>query len=466
MIYRLAFLLLIACGSPCFALIQPTAEPAQQPAQAPRAVEDFLEDCFSHASLQGSMHLFLKQEPLQRVLEKIAAFAKLSLVVGDGVKGTVPLLHAQGERIGSVLHALLAGHSPPLGMFIYGSALHVAARPIILKRAKLYLSGAFGAVARETIVLNWPMLTEALKLKLEAMWQHCILQYKGQSRTQYFFIDDESRRLLVQGTAAQVRLFKEMVAAINVPLPQVHIQARIVLARAQSLFKLGLNAQLLYKGGALPFGSVGGVAPTTLPLAVKTMTPSGSGLELPFLFSGPLSVNALNVFLNAAENKQVIKTLLAPQVISCSGKQATLHEGHSIPIESMTEDVNEGRIRTVRSAQYKDVGVKITIKPYVLPDGKRVRLEVMVENSHLSSVAASAAYPSITTTKVHNTVVLEDMQTVLLGGLLQVDDTKEKTAIPFLAKLPFIGRLFSGKARSREQRRLYVFLSVRLLPFS
>lgn len=462
--------LLLLYALPLCALIQPLPLPegalADQEKAASRHVEDFLADCFHHPQLQRPADITVKGMPLTRVIEMLADQAGFSVVVDDEVKGMVPLLMARGEPVGSVLHALLAGHSPPLGILISNSMLHVASRTTLLKQARSYLRAAPGPLERASLPLSWAQWGEPLKLRLEAMWHHCLRQHVGFPRAQFFFTDDEARSVFVQGTAPQVALFRQMVAALEVPRPQVEIAARVVIARADFVTKLGLNAQLLYRGGKLPFASIGGAASATLPSLLKTTAPVGQGLELPLLFSGPGSMNVLNIVLNAAENRNLVKTLLAPHITSCSGRQALLHEGYSVPIESLTEDAVEGRTRTVRSAQYKDVGVKVQIKPFVLPDSKRVKIEVLVENSHLSAATTTSAYPSITTSKIHNTVVLDDGQTILLGGLTQTGASKEKTGVPFLSRLPLIGWLFRGRVQSKEERRLYVFLHARLVYFS
>jgi len=432
--------------------------------QSSRRIDDFLHDCFNHPALQEPVELSFYGKPLRELVEFLAERAQLSVVVDDAVSGVVPLLVARGEPIRSVLHTVLTAHSPPLGILIMHRVLHVAPKSVLAKRARQMLLSIFDPPVHDSAVISWISWTEQLKFRLEAMWQQCVRQYIGPSRAQYFFTDDDGRRVLVQGTAEQVALFKRLVRAIDIPLPQVRIEARIVIARADFMTRLGLNIQFSYGGGSLPFASVGGTPPTSLPWLLKTAQGANNTLELPFLFNSTTSMNALNMVLNAAENRNWVRTLLAPQIMSCSGKTALLHEGQSVPIEIFTEDAVEGRTRTVRSANYKDVGVKVQIKPQVLADGKRVRLEVFVENSHLSPTSTSTMYPTIVTSRVNNVVILDDGQTVLLGGLTQAAHTEEDSGIPWIRKVPIIGKLFSGQTRQKQERRLYLFLHARLLP--
>ncbi len=433
-----------------------------------RRIEDFLHDCYGHPQLQVPIDLSLSGVVLKKVIETLAAAGKFSVVVDAAVRGVVPLLMVRGEPIGSVLHTLLSAAAPPLGILIVGNVLHVAPRAVLIKRARLLLLSAHEVPAYETVVVNWLPWSDPLKLRLESMWQHCIRQHIGPHRLQYFFIDDESRRVLVQGMPAQIALFKRMVSAIDVSTPQVRLEARIVVARVDFMTRLGMNAQLLFTGaGSLAMRSVGGAMPAGVPWTIKHSGVANQGLELPFVFGGSSpSMNAINLLLNAAESKQLVRTLLAPQVMSASGKKAILHEGSSVPIESYAEDSVEGRTRTVRSAQYRDVGVKVQLKPLVMADGKRVRIDVVVENSHLAAISTSTQYPTITASKVHNTVVLSDGQTVLLGGLTQKEATRESSGVPWLSKIPLLGRLFTQKGTGHQERRLYVFLHARLLPFN
>jgi type II secretory pathway component GspD/PulD (secretin) len=429
-------------------------------------IENFLHDCYAHPALKAPFDLSLSATPLKKVIQLLAQAAKLSVVVDDAVSGVVPLLMVRGEPIGSVLHTVLAGRSPPLGILIVHNVLHVAPRTVLIKRARQLLLSAYDVPVAETVLINWLAWTEPLKMRLEAMWQQCIRQHIGPQRLQYFFADDESRRVLVQGTIAQVRLFKEMALAIDVGLPQVRIEARIVLARADFINRVGVNAQLLLTGsGSLGLQSIGGTAQHE-PWAINTGAATTTGLQLPFLFGGSsATMNALNVVLNAAENKKLVRTLLAPQVMSVSGRKAVLHEGCSVPIESYAEDAVEGRTRTLRSANYRDIGVKIQLKPLVMTDGRRVRIDVQVENSHVAATSTSTHYPTITTSKVCNTVILNDGQTVLLGGLTQKESSSDQVGVPWLSKIPFLGRLFSSAGRGQQERRLYLFLHAKLIQF-
>jgi|GEM_PF-3096620 len=448
-------------------LIQPLPpQPVSQVSESgSRRIEDFLQDCFLHPQLQKPLELCVYQKPLREVVQTIAQRADFSVVMDDSVSGMVPLLMARGEPIGSVLHTLLTGRSSPLGMLIVDNVLHIASRATLVRRARqLLASSCLGKSVHATVPLLWLAWTEPLKLRLECMWQHCVRQHVGPARMQYFFADDESRSILIQGTPEQVALFKRMLGALDVSVPQVQIEARVVIARTDFMTKLGLRAQFLYGGGGLPPTSVGGPNTSSLPWALKTVAQSEAGLNLPMTFGGTTAfMSTLNIVLNAAEQKNLVRTLLAPHIMSCSGKNAVLHEGHSIPIESFAEDSVEGRTRTVRSAQYRDVGVKVQLKPYVLADGQRVKIDMLVENSHISSTSTSSQFPMITTSKIHNTIILRDGQTVLLGGLTQKENSHEDAGVPWISKIPIIGWLFSGSSRAQQERRLYVFVHAQLL---
>lgn len=432
---------------------QPPAQGEQGEAHGARRINDFLNDCFLHKKLQAPLDLILPRTPLIEVVTTLAERAGFSVVMDDSLSGMVPLLVARGEPIGRVLHALLTGRPSPWGILISGDVMHIAPHAVLVRRVKQQLASSQGEVAHAAVVLVWLAWTEPLKMRLEAMWHQCLKQHIGPSRCAYFFADDESRRILVQGTPPQVALFKRMVAALDVPTPQVRIEARVVIARTDFMTKLGLRAQFLYAGGKMPPTSVG-----------ATMA-AGTGIEVPLTFGGTSSfMSTLTMVLNAAEQRNMLRTLLAPHIMSCSGKQATLHEGQSIPIESYTEDAIEGRTRTMRSAQYRDVGVKVQLKPYVLADGKRVKIDVLVENSHISSSATTTTYPTITTSSIHNSVLLTDKQVVLLGGLTQTDESEEENGVPWLSQIPILRLLFSGAARAQQEKRLYVFLYAELLP--
>lgn len=445
------------------------------PDPAPRrrdSLDDFLAQQYEHAALQVPVTFMKKHISLAHVLSYLASRAQISLFLDSKVDGELALVRVREETVGQVLHAILSGRSPPLAALMVGGTLHIGPRTTLLRRARVLLAGNRAKSTRAVVPINYLMWNEGLKLRLEAMWHHCTTEHVGPRRIQYFFIDDGGRRVTVQGTAAQVAQFQSVVGALDVPPPQVSLQARVIIARASCLSGLGLTAQAGYNvraGGGTGFGfaGIGSIPGAALPWALHLVpggAKSAATLELPLVFGGTdLSVRRLNMILTAAEQRSELRTLLAPHIVSVSGTQASLLEGQSVPIESVTEEVVEGRTRNVRSATYKEVGVQLKVKPYVLPNGKQVRLELLVEDSHLVPGHTPTSYPTITTSRVSNTVTMQSGQTVLLGGLVRSYAHHEERGVPFLRSLPLIGPLFTGTSEQREAQRLYIFVTATLV---
>lgn len=479
MSYRLQFLFcvyILVIPAPAYGESCVSSELVGQPSaitpQHRDNIGDYLAQQYDHPALQVPVTFTRTQASLAHVLAYLASRAGLSLFLDQKVNGVLPLVRVREEIVGQVLHAILSGQSPPLSALVVGNTLHVGPRTIISRRARTVLSRNQANSARATIPINHQPWHEGLKMRLEAMWHHCTHQHVGPRRIQYFFADDGGHKVLVQGTSAQVAQFAQMVDALDVPPPQVSLQARVVMARVACLSGLGLTMQAGYDGRTghgkgFGFAGIGSIPGPPLPWALHTV-PGGmsntAALELPLVFGGTdLNVRRLNLILTAAEQRNELRTLLAPHIISVSGKQACLLEGQSVPIESMVEESVEGRVRNVRSATYKEVGMQLKVKPYVLPSGKQVRLELLVEDSHIAKTSANSSYPTITTSRVSNTVTMRSGQTVLLGGLVRTSTQKDRRGIPFLSNIPLIGRLFTGTMKQQDEQRLYVFVTATLV---
>jgi general secretion pathway protein D len=299
----------------------------------------------------------------------------------------------------------------------------------------------------------------------------------------YLVIDEDSKKVFCRGKNYHVSMFKKFLKEIDWKVPQVKIEARFVCAEQGFEENIGFQWSGIYnrcssiKSKRFSFAGVGRplsdinsnpknqAAPSLIDWALNFLpTPSkiSRAVSLPFVFGGrDLSTRRLNLLLNLAEDKNEIKTILKPTILTNDGDSAEILVGENVPIETIVEESIEGRLRNVKTADYKDIGIQLKVKPIVSPNKKNVYLEIFIENSQQSDSIQSSqtSYPVIRTTRSTTKVRLLSGQTTMISGLIKNVKEIYKTKAPFLGNLPIIGWLFRGSRRVKQDMQLLIFIT-------
>jgi len=239
---------------------------------------------------------------------------------------------------------------------------------------------------------------------------------------------------------------------------QVHIEARMIMMSHAFEQKLGMqwraqhDPQQNQSYNSIHIGdTVSGSS------AVVTAT----GMSLPVLFaSATAATNNILATLDAAEQNSDVITLLKPSIITTNNQMAEMMEGESIPIEQMVEESVEGRLRNVRSATYKDVGVQLKVTP-VIQDGNRVLLSIYLE--HSSHKRGVSPHPIVVTSRARSQVSVVSGKTIVIGGLLKREQKFSRGIIPLLSQLPLIGWLFSNQQSQNSYQHIMLVITPTIL---
>lgn len=402
-----------------------------------RTVNHFLSQQYQHTALTQPVTMSLKKVSRHALVCRLAAYAGLGLVCEQRLTGTVPSVRVKNMPIGQLLNLILAGQSTAMSILIVDGVLHIGPRAVVRRRAQQLLTGTTLPTEQRRITVVHRPWHETVKIQLEALWHQAGREHIDSSRTHYFFLDDTTKSILVQGSPERVTCFAQLVSAFDLPIPQVHIQARVVTMTAEFIQQFGLHVRHQH----------------------ALLDAKGDGLcTVPFVLSAPAGTQ-LHVCLDMAERRQRAKTLLAPQLLSKSGQKAQLLQGQRVPIATTTEEQTDGKTKTVHSAQYKEVGMQLQVAPRVLPNNRQVSLDVLVEHSTLAGTSVSKTHPTITTSRIKNNVRLESGQTVVLGGLIRRDEQFARRGVPWLSRLPLIGALFGQSTTDEREERLYICLT-------
>jgi general secretion pathway protein D len=172
-----------------------------------------------------------------------------------------------------------------------------------------------------------------------------------------------------------------------------------------------------------------------------------------------------NVFLNALQSRTSVKMLSAPHIIAADNREAHILVGNSIPILTSTSATNTagvtGNLLSVNQVQYRDTGKILTILPQVNSKGL-VNLQIRQEVSDVLPGQASFGNtnsPAFSTREAETTVVVQDGETVLIGGIIDDALSNTRSGVPFLMDIPVLGHLFRTDTDGTRRTELLVLIT-------
>ncbi len=300
-------------------------------------------------------------------------------------------------------------------------------------------------------------------------------------------IDERSSRIIVKDLPETVERLETFLKQIDIPTPQVLIEARIV--EASRAFSQSIGIQWGGMGIPTTAGSstgvtvFGGGAGQTIQFPATTSTPgpfpTTTGGGIPFSGPVPLALNLpaaapqfvigatiaslanrflVGVQLSAAEREGKIKTLSSPRVATQDNEEAEIKQGTQVPYTTI-----DSSGRTV--VQFQDAFIKLKVKPHITPDG-RVSMKVEAERSFPGDrvdFKDGFVFP-INTRKATTNILVQNGSTVVIGGLLQSTESLIMDQVPFLGRIPGLGWLFKRRSLGPDERvELLIFLTPSVL---
>lgn len=284
--------------------------------------------------------------------------------------------------------------------------------------------------------------------------------------------DSRSNSLIITDVKENIDAIRQLVAILDQPEPQVEVEARVVIASRDFSRDIGVQLSGVVLGNAVgqngggQFGT-GPLNPTTTGTGITpalTQTPNNTlasqiANTVIGLTTGKIGTAQINLLLTAGEKKGQAKTIATPRVTTINNKKATIESGQQIPV--VTTQAGSGQGTPVFTTSYVSVPLKLEVTPQITNAGT-VLLDVVVENSSVSSTVAAGGTPAINTQRTKVNVMVPDGGTTVVGGALIDVEGEDIFRTPGLAKVPVLGNLFKRKAVSRTTSEIIFFITPRI----
>jgi type IV pilus assembly protein PilQ len=414
---------------------------------------------------------------IRSLLQIIADVAGTNMVVSDSVNGQIAM-RLQNVPWDQALDIIL--RTKGLGMRRQGNVMLVAPVEEIAAREKAE------SEAEKAKVQLAPIHSEIMQINYaKASDIGNVIRNKANSFLSdrgAVTVDDRTNSLLVRETADRLSEIRGLVQRLDVPVRQVLIESRIVVANDNFEKDLGTQLGMTYVGAVGSNGIIaaggnntatdsiissftgnGNSFPVTAPAQASNYNvnlPAPASQGTPGTFG--LSLLAKNILvdleLSALQSEGKGETVSSPRVITANSKQAMIKQGVEIPYQSSTSS-------GATSVSFQDAVLSLTVTPQITPDG-RIIMDLQVHDDSVGenvTTGTGGSTPSIDTREITTQVLVDNGQTVVLGGIYQLTTSHTVFKIPLLADIPVLGYLFRNDQVINDKTELLVFITPKIL---
>ena len=407
---------------------------------------------------------------VRAVLQLIADFTDLNLVASDTVEGNITL-RLQNVPWDQAMELVLK--TKGLDSRQVGNVLMVAPASEIAERERQEIE------ANKQLAELAPLKSEFIQIRYAKAANVVTLFEAGSeqggslvSERGSVVVDDRTNSIIVTDTAAKLDEIRALIENVDIPIRQVMIEARIVIASSDVDEQLGIKwgggyfesdadsvlsvARNMETTTAINQAVLGGTAvtPPTAPFVDLGIASATSGFAVGFT-SDDLFLSAELAALEAAGEGEVVSQ---PKVITGDKQQATIKSGTEIPYQ-------EGAASGATTTQFKEAVLKLDVTPNITPDD-RILLDLVVNQDSVGELVPSAnggVVPSIDTTELTTQVLVGNGETVVLGGVFKNEETIQIQKVPVLGDMPGVGSLFKSTVSTNKKVETLIFITPRIL---
>jgi len=398
---------------------------------------------------------------IRAVLQILAEFTGINMVVSDKVQGEITL-RLNNTPWDQALDIILKTNS--LDKRKNGNIMMIAPTADFLSQEKIELK------SQQEVTNLAPLRSDLLQINYaKAADIAMLLKDKNTSllsKRGAVSVDARTNTIWIQDTGAQIEDIRELIKQLDVPVKQVLIEARIVNVTKDFAKDLGIRfgvSKPTHLSGRLRGANqmVQGVAPAdVIPLSDRlnvdlaaipvSASPASVGIALAKLGNGIL----LDLELSALESEGRGEIIASPRLITTNQQSAVIESGEEIPYQEATSS-------GATAVAFKKAVLSLKVTPQITPDNK-IMMDLAINQDRPSDQRFNGV-PSILTKEIQTNVLVDNGQTIVLGGIYKQDRKSSMNRVPFLGALPVVGILFRNQNTTIANEELLIFITPRII---
>lgn len=277
--------------------------------------------------------------------------------------------------------------------------------------------------------------------------------------------DEETNALIINASLSDYSAMEDVIKKLDIPRRMVYLEALIMEVNAAKDFSVGV--QWLSSDGKV-FGGFSGSS--TSPYGMITnigsdtpVLPAGGafGIFKEGIRVGGITLPDLAAIINAYKNDSDINIIATPQVLTTDNKKAEISVGENVPYIT-SKNTTSGTQQDYTNYEYRDVSTKLTITPHI-NQSNVLRLEIKTEVIKLKDSTQTTNTPTTLKRTADTNVVLQDGETVVIGGIIGNDSTESEYKVPLLGDIPGLGWLFKTHSTTSKKTNMFIFVTPRII---
>ena len=425
---------------------------------------------------------------VRRVLQLLADFTGINMVAADTVQGNITL-RLKDVPWDQALDIILKTKN--LDKRRNGSVIWIAPVAELIKsedeEAKaIAQSIKLAPIQTEYIQLSYAKVADVLKLLQDSRNGKNAGNNNGNNNADNLALesllssrgsvvaDTRTNTLIINDTSQNIDKVRKMIDLLDVSVKQVMIEARIVRATTDFTKEMGVKWGILSQGITKNNDLLVGGSDTTL-WDLKTpdddgkytiTRPDNLNVDLGVTGAGAskiafglisLSDFMLDLELSALQADGYGEVISTPKVLTADKQKAKVSSGQQIPYQTTS---TAGGAATA-TTEFKDALLSLDVTPSITPDGK-VQMDLLITSDSPAGTAPNGEI-ILNKNEISTNVLVDNGETVVLGGIFEQQNSKTQTKVPFLGDIPYVGRLFRKDAKTENKRELLIFVTPRIV---
>jgi type IV pilus assembly protein PilQ len=401
-------------------------EPEEEPLPEKQYIGEKISIDFQDAEL---IHVF-------RLISDISGY---NIVVSPDVKGKFSMKLADVPW-DQALDVILRNYG--LSKSMEGNIIRVAPTSVLAKeeeeiaRVKESQEKA-GDLVTKVYAINYAQVKDTKKAIEDAK----ILTKRG-----FISVDERTSSVIIKDVEDKHAEHERIIRAIDIPTPQVNIDARIVEVRHELTKDLGIQWGMFWQPPDTRM-TIGGVSS----LAGGTGFNSGNSLlvNLPAIVTFKLDLQ-----LSALESTGRAKVVSNPKITTSDNQEAKIMQGEKIPYQTVSQDGTQ--------TQFIDAFLELTVTPHITPEGTIV-MNIEAKKNEADFTRQVLGVPTIAIKEVKTQVLINNNDTLVIGGIFTAENTKNRERVPGFSEIPIMGKLFQKKNDIEDKNELLIFITPRIV---
>lgn len=414
--------------------------------------------------------------PVRSALQLLADISGLNLVASDTVGGSVTL-RLVNVPWDQALDVVLRAKS--LDKRRNGNVIWIAPQDELAKYEQSIADARMKAEDNAELVTDYVPISYGKAKDIAKLLTQGSMQSQGggssstnssrgflSSRGSVSF-DERTNTLLINDNPQKIRELRALIAVLDKPVQQVLIESRIVIATDNFTRELGakFGAQGKKTNPSGQVISTGADSTNGVASGINVNLPTADQAAGSFAL-GILGKNyALDLELQAAQTEGRGEVISSPRVITANQQEAVIRQGQEIGYVTYQNSATGAAGSGTATVQFKDAVLELKVTPTITSDN-RVYLMINVKKDALANfitVPGSGQVPQIDTREINTSVLVDNGQTVVLGGIYEITKQNNATKVPGLGDIPGLGMLFRSTKRESDKAELLIFVTPRIL---